>query len=231
MYAAEQAAEHPDKPALVFAPSGEVTDVRRVRDRSQPGGPRLPRERTPRATTSRSSWRTIQTLIHGQAGAERTGLYYTPVNSYLSAEEVAYILNNSESTVVVTSASKAEVAGSFPAVPQCRALADGRRSNPADPFESWEEATGRRPPSHVPDERLGTPMLYSSGTTGRPKGILRPLRHPPIGDELRLLGITALWRYRKGMVYLSPAPLYHAAPQMSIAMTLRIGSTCGDGAL
>ena len=69
-------------------------------------------------------------------------------------------------------------------------------------------------------------MLYSSGTTGRPKGILRPLAHAHPGD--RLLGgegIAALWGFRDGMVYLSPAPLYHTAPQVSVSLTLRQGAT------
>ena len=77
-----------------------------------------------------------------------------------------------------------------------------------------------------PDEQLGAPMMYSSGTTGRPKGILRPMYDiHPSETSIGVLGIAGLWRLREGMVYLSPAPLYHTAPQVSVAIALRMKST------
>ena len=69
-------------------------------------------------------------------------------------------------------------------------------------------------------------MLYSSGTTGRPKGILRPLPEQPPAQQLPLFDfLQKLWRYREGMIYLSPAPLYHSAPQAAVSLTIRIGGT------
>jgi long-chain acyl-CoA synthetase len=69
-------------------------------------------------------------------------------------------------------------------------------------------------------------MLYSSGTTGRPKGILRPMPDVPPTEQLPLFHfLNGLWRYREGMVYLSPAPLYHSAPQAAVGLTLRNGGT------
>jgi long-chain acyl-CoA synthetase len=69
-------------------------------------------------------------------------------------------------------------------------------------------------------------MLYSSGTTGRPKGIIRPLPEQPPGQQLPLFDfIQKLWRYREGMIYLSPAPLYHSAPQGAVNLTIRCGGT------
>ena len=96
----------------------------------------------------------------------------------------------------------------------------------AAPFESWGEAVGTQSTTHVDDEQLGAPMMYSSGTTGRPKGILRPIYDiHPSETSIAVLGISHLWRLREGMVYLSPAPLYHTAPQVSVAITLRMRST------
>src|SRR5262249_10093209 len=74
-----------------------------------------------------------------------------------------------------------------------------------------DQAVAAFPATPIADESLGTPMLYSSGTTGRPKGILRPLPPNPPVQQLPIFDfLVKLWRYRDGMIYLSPAPLYHS---------------------
>ncbi|NDG94178.1 MAG: acyl-CoA synthetase, partial [Gammaproteobacteria bacterium] len=78
----------------------------------------------------------------------------------------------------------------------------------------------------IEDEVLGTSMLYSSGTTGRPKGIIRPLPPQAPAEPLPLYSfLLNLWQYREDMIYLSPAPLYHSAPQAAVNLTLRMGGT------
>ncbi|HEX5264348.1 MAG TPA: AMP-binding protein, partial [Phenylobacterium sp.] len=148
------------------------------------------------------------------SAGERSGLYYTCINSYLQPDEVAYLLENSRSKVLITSMAKLEVARKAvemtPAITRCLVVdgpGDGGR------FLNLDEAVGNLPDTPIADEALGTPMLYSSGTTGRPKGIIRPLPEAPPSDGLALFDfLVKLWRYRPDMVYLSPAPLYHAAP-------------------
>jgi long-chain acyl-CoA synthetase len=141
----------------------------------------------------------------------RAGLYYTCVNSYLKADELAYILINSQSRVVITTREKRDVLRE--ALAQCpnvtRCLMVGGGANPDLRFGDFDAALARFPESPIADEWLGTAMLYSSGTTGRPKGVLRPLPAEPPSYQLPLFAfLDKLWHCREGMIYLSPAPLY-----------------------
>ena len=228
MYAAKHAKAFPDKPAIVMATGGEVVTFSEYESAANQVARMLRQTglglRDHVAIFMDNDYR----MLICEGGAERTGLFYTCVNSYLAADEVAYIINDSQARVVMTSAAKADVAFRLPALcPNVeRWLMAGTSGDPGGPFEAWEVAIARHPTTPVPDEQMGAPMMYSSGTTGRPKGILRPLAHAHPGDDLPSNeGITALWRLREGMVYLSPAPLYHTAPQVSVALTLRLGAT------
>ena len=161
------------------------------------------------------------------SAGERAGLYYTPVNSYLKADELAYIVNNSESRVLITSRARREVA--LEAASMCPKvelflMVDATADDL--PFRDYATATAEFPVTPIADENLGIAMLYSSGTTGRPKGILRPMPDSPPDQPLPLWGfLDNLWKYREGMIYLSPAPLYHSAPQAAVGLTLRRGGT------
>jgi fatty-acyl-CoA synthase/long-chain acyl-CoA synthetase len=118
MYAAEYAKSHPDKPAIVMAASGEVVTfgqyeacANRVARMLRGAG--LQR-RDHVAIFMDNDPRMLMLMCEG--GAERTGVYYTCVNSYLSAEEVAYIVNDSHARVVMTTGAKSDVASGLPAL-------------------------------------------------------------------------------------------------------------------
>ncbi len=97
---------------------------------------------------------------------------------------------------------------------------------PQEPFRSFAAVIEDYPVTPGDDERLGTPMFYSSGTTGKPKAVKRQL--PDVSPQERL-GIEEmgkrLFRMREGMTFLSTAPLYHSGPQSSISIGLRLGAT------
>ncbi len=138
-----------------------------------------------------------------------SGMYYTPINRYLSAEEAAYIVNDCQANVLVSSAAMADVAKAMlPSIPKCtvRLMVDGA----CDGFDSYEHTVSESSTDLPENPMPGAELLYSSGTTGRPKGIFRPLpepgKKPPFGNMMASFGISV------GTVYLSPAPLYHAAP-------------------
>ena len=93
-------------------------------------------------------------------------------------------------------------------------------------FESWETATSKQPKAQIGDESEGGPMLYSSGTTGRPKGVKHPLSQGPIGTPNPLLSlILAMYQGSPEATYLSPAPLYHSAPLGWTMSFMRAGAT------
>jgi long-chain acyl-CoA synthetase len=228
MYAAEHARTDPDKPAIVMANSGAIVTFAEYEASANRVAHMLRGAGLQRHDHVAIFMDNDPRMLMCEGGAERTGLYYTCVNSYLSAEEVAYIVNDSQARVVMTSAAKSEVAVRLPALcPNVgRWLMAGARGDPDGPYECWEDEIAAQPADPVPDEQLGAAMMYSSGTTGRPKGILRPLPEVPPGENLAVLeGLRALWRFRPGMIYLSPAPLYHSAPQASVSLALRLGAT------
>ena len=166
-------------------------------------------------------------MLEIEGGAERTGLYYTLINSYLAPDEVAYIVTNSRARLLVTSEAKRPVAEA--AVTQCpqleRKLITGAGPLP-DGFESYDDVIAGYPAEPVADEALGAAMLYSSGTTGQPKGVLRELPEAKPGEPLPVMEfVKFMFGFREGMVYLNPAPLYHSAPQASVAASIRLGAT------
>ncbi len=161
------------------------------------------------------------------AAGERTGLYYTCINSYLQADELAYILNNSESKVLITSLARLAVARealkTAPGI-ECVLVIGGEDDGVLE--QSFAKAVAGYSTEPVSDERLGASMPYSSGTSGRPKGILRPLPDSTPDEQLPVIGfLKEQWLYRDDMIYLSPAPLYHSAPLNSVALTIRQGGT------
>ena len=158
--------------------------------------------------------------------AMRSGLYLTTVNRYLTDEEAAYIVDNSESQVLVTTRARADVARDIPKfAPNCQTWLsiDGA----VDGYEDLETAIAAYPAEPLAEQPAGTFMLYSSGTTGRPKGILRALPETSIEEDSNLVGAlqSMLWGFNESSVYLSPAPLYHSAPLGFCTGTQSLGGT------
>jgi len=229
MYPGDYAREHPDRPAFVMAESGVTVTYAEYEVRANRLAHLLVDHGLERLDHYSVFMENNEQYVESCAAGERAGLYYTCINSYLTAEEVAYIVQNSESQVLITSASRADVA--LAAVADCPDISlvlivDAALDNLSDAVLDYAAAVSSKSGQPLEQEWLGTPMLYSSGTTGRPKGIIRPLPETAPGNGLPLFDFLAnLWHYREDMVYLSPAPLYHSAPQAAVSLTMRFGGT------
>ena len=227
MYPPEEAKARPDDPAFVMATSGEVVSFGEYEARANRLAHLFRGQALERADHVAFFMENNPRLLECEGAAERSGLYYTLVNSYLSAEEVAYIVNDCQARVFIASTAKRDVAMQLPAMcPNVERwlMVDADASDGA--YEPYFEAVSGFPDDPIADEQLGAAMLYSSGTTGRPKGILRPLPEIHPGTPLPVMEFVKLmFRFREGMRYLSPAPLYHSAPQASVSATMRLGAT------
>lgn len=222
MYPGAIAAVTPDKPAVIMAGSGEVVTYRRLDEESN----RLahlfraaglkPGDHVAFMLGNHPLFLVIAWAAH------RAGLYYTPVSSRLQSEELAYIVGNCEARVFITSADLADVAVAATSGVETRLMIGGT----AEGFQSYEEAGAAQPVTPIADECQGADMLYSSGTTGRPKGVKSPLSQVAMtkpGVLYKL--IDALFAPTGDSVYLSPAPLYHAAPLRYCMTFQRLGAT------
>jgi acyl-CoA synthetase (AMP-forming)/AMP-acid ligase II len=156
--------------------------------------------------------------------AQRAGCYYTAINSHLRDAEVRYILEDCGAQLIVTSPSCAKGID-LSGVRDRLTLGES-----TDGFESYHEALASGAPSPIEDEREGQEMLYSSGTTGRPKGIRRVLPAVAPGDPdapaARMVPFmeTALGIHAQS-TFLTPAPLYHSGPLITAMATHRVGGT------
>ena len=227
MYAGEHVQDHPDRPAVIMAGSRESLTYRELDDRANSVANYFRLVGLQRTDHIAIFTENHIEMIVTMAAAERSGLYYTPVNSFLSVDEAAYIVDDCGARLVVTSAAKLDVAQEFPELcPRVEHwLVIGADAPPA-PFASFADVVEKYPAVPGDDERLGTPMFYSSGTTGRPKAVKRQL---PDVSPREQLGIEEmgrrLFRMSEGMTFLSTAPLYHSGPQSSISIGLRLGAT------
>src|ERR1700710_1872732 len=231
MYTGKHANLRPLQPAFIMASTGEIVTYRELEARNNRLAHLFRNLGMKRLDHYSIFMENNNRYLEACGAGERSGLYYTCVNSYLTASELAYILTNSQSRILITSMAKLDTAREAlkecPKVELCIVVDGAGETWPeSDRIVGLQQATAGLPKTPIADESNGTAMLYSSGTTGRPKGILRPLPEQSAAQQLPLFDfLQKLWHYREGMVYLSPAPLYHSEPQAAVNLTIRNGGT------
>ncbi|HLF99846.1 MAG TPA: AMP-binding protein [Acidimicrobiia bacterium] len=213
------AVEAPDRPALVG--DGGACTYRALADRVNQASRALVARAEPAAARPPG----VALLCANRAefveviyACEQAGLCLTPINWHLGPDEIRYILEDCEASVFIADARFAEVAANVAATAEpAHRLAVG---GAIDGFESYDRALDEQPSEPLPDPTLGTRMFYTSGTTGRPKGVVRELI-PGTAE-----GLAALARMRGGEhVALVTGPLYHAAP-LAINLQPPISAGC-----
>jgi long-chain acyl-CoA synthetase len=226
MYPGKFVASTPDKPAVIMASTGEVQTYAEL-DAAANRLSRLLRA----AGLDPGDHVAICMENHPRYlevvwGCHYAGLVYTACSSRLTSGELSYIINDSSARAFITSRYKADQAAEvLPEIGgvEVKLMLDG----PIDGFEAYEEAVGRFTAEPLEGRLAGTDMLYSSGTTGRPKGVQRPFPATPLDEDAG--PITALLALLFGAsdqtVYLSPAPLYHAAPLRFCMSVHSLGAT------
>jgi acyl-CoA synthetase (AMP-forming)/AMP-acid ligase II len=213
MYPGAHAATRPDHPAVIMAGTGQTMTYAELDEEAnrlsqlfrslglQPGDHvAFCMENHPRFLAV--AW-----------GCHYAGLYYTAMSSRLTDDEMQYIINDCGARAFITTAYKREAAGKLlgqaPKV-ETWLMIDGT----VDGFESYEDTIAAQPAEPLQGRIAGADMLYSSGTTGKPKGVKPPMPSQPLDDAgTSVYGLMALlFGLTEDSVYLSPAPLYHAAP-------------------
>ncbi|MCK6554250.1 AMP-binding protein [Candidatus Binatia bacterium] len=225
MYPGTHALTTPGKPAYVMAGSGEVVTYRQLDERSNRCAHLFRSLGLRRGDHVALCLENHPRFFEIAWAAQRSGLYYTAVSSRLTPGEMEYIVRDCGARVFLTSAHKREAAAQL--VEPLRDIAARFMLDGTIPgFSAYEEAVTAHPETPVSDEAEGQDMLYSSGTTGRPKGVKLSLSGRPVGTPNPLFHlVTALYAADADTVYLSPAPLYHAAPLRFCMTVHRLGGT------
>ena len=227
MYPGTHALTTPDKPAVIMAESGETVTYRELNDQS------IQLARVLRDSGLEYGDR-VAILMDNDAryltacwAAQRAGFVYVPVNWHLTAPEMQYIVDNCEAKALIVNAASAEPAAALRKGSGTVKLALAL-GGPMSGFDDFDEAIATQPADELEGETEGADMIYSSGTTGRPKGGRKPLlgTHPRDLPAYMLSTFYGLFGLDENCVYLTPgAPMYHGAPlRFSVAVT-RYGGT------
>ena len=217
--------DNPDKPAYIMAGSGEVVTRLQLEERANQCAQLFRSQGLQTKDHIAIYMENNRQYLEVCSAASRAGLVYTAISTHLKISEIEYIVSNCGAKAFITSKAMggtvADLADKMPDVIS-RLMVGGT----IDGFDSYEEQTAAFPTTPIDDEAAGMDMLYSSGTTGRPKGIKVNYVDMPYGeipDAGKLL--IALYGFDENTTYLSPAPLYHSAPLRFCMLNLYAGGT------
>ena len=214
-----------DATAFVMCATGEAVSFGELESRANQGAQLLRKNQINTGDHIAILMENRREFLEVCFAADRAGVYYTTISTHLTFDEISYILSDCAATMIIGSDAHLDTLKKLYEVhgASCDFYLVGA---PCKGMKDWSESLDSMPESPIPDEAQGLDMLYSSGTTGRPKGIKWPLDPIPPGSRTMLIDLLAsLFGYTKGTRYLSPAPLYHAAPLRHSMVTIKSGGT------
>ena len=220
MATAVYAAANPDRMAVI-SPYGERT-FRELNERANQLVRALRRLGAQSGDTVALVCRNRPEFIEVYEAALRGGFRLTPINWHLTAEEIAYIVDDSDAVVVIADAffgdTMVATAKLLTGSPVLLAL-----GGDIDGFASYEAPLGAEDTDNIDDPEPGGAMLYTSGTTGRPKGVRRAMGMAPALYRLHSRNSPHAGDTNRSLV---TGPLYHAAP-LSISLTAPLAAGLG----
>ncbi len=222
----EHAEANPEKPAIILHPSGTVVTFGELEARANRLAHHFRRHGLEEGDVVAILMENNEHIHTVMWAARRSGLYYVPINTHLTAAEAAYIIDNSGAKAIVGSAVLKDILSGLDkelpdGLPEVLLIADGE----LDGWQRYPEAVADLPATPIDDELDGDLLQYSSGTTGRPKGIKRELPHVPPSETPGMMSALVGFWMQPDSVYLSPAPLYHTAPSVWSMQTHAAGIT------
>ena len=207
----DHARTSPDRFAVITPDTGEAIDFQHLNAQSMQLA-RVLRRSLGKGARVALLMENVGAVFVAAWACRRSALRFVPVNWHLSRDEAAYILTNSDAEALIVTPGLSDLALDLAAaVPDLKLrLTSGE---PFGPFAGLNAAITAEPAIPFGTETEGNFMFYSSGTTGRPKGIMRVLSGDPFNTLLRIEQMMAgLFGFDAESVFYSPAPLYHAAP-------------------
>jgi fatty-acyl-CoA synthase len=226
MYPGRYAATHPDRPAVHEAATGRTITYRELEEASVRFAHWLRAHDVGAGDHVAVITVNDATVYELYWGALRSGVYITFVNSHLAAAEAAYIVDDCDATILLISAPLMSLAEEIAVLtPKVRhRVAFG---GPVPGHLDYETEVAGLSTVPLADQPRGSDMLYSSGTTGRPKGIKPRLSGVQIDEDpgIPLIDMLRHFGFDEDTVYLSPAPIYHSAPLRYSVLTQGLGGT------
>jgi fatty-acyl-CoA synthase len=227
MYPGQWAKIHGDKAAIIDAGTGEEISYQDLDDRSNRLAQLMYAKGLRRGDHMAIFMENNIRYFECVWAAFRSGIYCTPVNRYLSTDEAAYILNDCEAEVIVSSTFMKDTAVKVLPMLERKDIELLMVDGSCEGYKSYEKETAKFPAEPLQEQPLGTYMIYSSGSTGKPKGIMHHMMNKTVDayPPKALLNFSHLWKFDENSVYISPAPNYHSAPMLFVINVHRLGGT------
>jgi len=227
MYPGHWVKTQAEKPAAINSETGECICYRELDDRSMQLAQLLYENGLRRGDHIALFMENNLRYFEIAWAAFRSGLYFTPVNRFLTAEEAAYIINDCEAQVLISSFFLQDTAKALLPFLENTNITCLMTEEATQGYQSYEKEIGTCEAKALDEQPLGTYMLYSSGSTGKPKGIVHRLPRRTVDNypEAGLEVFRKFWSFDESTVFLSTAPNYHAAPILFSIQTQRMGGT------